>query len=66
MTLDRIDNDKAHTKENVVPACIRCNMIRGSMPYEAWINIAPSIKNTYELGLFGNWKTQPLNAKKKL
>ena len=28
--LDRIDNSGAHTKENVVPACVHCNFARGN------------------------------------
>ncbi len=65
MTLDRIDNAIGHTKENVVPACYRCNLIRGSMPYEAWLNIVSAIRDTYEKGLFGDWRTQPIARKRK-
>jgi ribosomal protein L36 len=35
MSLDRVDNSMGHTKENVKPACRRCNWIRRDMPYEA-------------------------------
>jgi hypothetical protein len=55
MTLDRINNDKGHTKNNTVPACIRCNFIRGSMPHKAWLSLVPSIKETNDKGLFGDW-----------
>jgi len=55
MSLDRIDNSKGHTVDNVVPACIRCNTIRGSMPYDAWLRIAPAIRKTRKAGLFGSW-----------
>lgn len=55
MTLDRIDNKLAHTLQNVVAACYRCNMIRGNMPYDAWLNIVPAIKDTFERGLFAVW-----------
>ena len=27
-TLDRIDNDKAHTKDNVIISCLKCNLKR--------------------------------------
>ena len=27
---DRIDNDKGHTKDNVVPCCVKCNTVRGN------------------------------------
>jgi len=63
ITLDRIDNAIGHIKENVVPACIRCNYTRGSMPYEAWILISPKMKEARELGLFGDWRSLPLNRK---
>ena len=55
MTADRIDNNLGHTKDNVVAACYRCNMIRGNMPYKAWLNIAPAIRDTVEKGLFDDW-----------
>ena len=55
ITLDRINNNLGHTLENVVPACYRCNLIRGSMPYEAWLHIAPAIRSAREQGLFGDW-----------
>lgn len=55
MTMDRIDNSKGHTITNVVPACYRCNMIRGNMPYEAWLNMVPALKDTIEKGLLDGW-----------
>lgn len=55
MTLDRIDNTRGHTKDNVMPACIRCNYLRGSMPYDAWMIIAPSVRLAFEQGAFGDW-----------
>lgn len=55
MSLDRIDNNKGYTRDNVNPSCIRCNHIRGSMPYEAWREIYPSIRRAYELGLLSDW-----------
>jgi hypothetical protein len=57
MTLDRIDNAIGHTKNNVVASCYRCNMIRGNMPYQAWMNIVPAIRNTFEKGLFQGWNS---------
>jgi hypothetical protein len=55
MTLDRIDNSLGHLASNVVPACIRCNYFRGSVPYEAWLRIVPGVKEAVDLGLFGDW-----------
>ncbi len=55
MTLDRIDNTLPHSKNNVKPACIRCNIFRGTMPYAAWERLLPELKQIRELGLFGDW-----------
>jgi len=55
MTIDRIDNDKGHMKNNVVPACIRCNYARRSMPYEAWLVVAKGMREARDKGLFGEW-----------
>jgi hypothetical protein len=55
MTLDRKDNNLGHVKSNVVPCCIRCNYARGSMPFEAWQHLAPSLRSARESRLFGKW-----------
>ncbi len=55
MTLDRIDNSKGHTRDNVVPACIRCNYARRDMPYEAWLCLTEGMRRARELGLFKGW-----------
>ena len=59
MTLDRIDNHQGHTESNTNPCCIRCNYIRGSMPYAAWAVMVPAIKKATVESLFGNWNTVP-------
>ena len=56
MSLDRVDNSKGHTINNVVPACIRCNFTRGRMPYRAWCVVATAMKAARELGFFGEWE----------
>ena len=56
MSLDRVDNSLGHLKTNVVHACIRCNYTRGSMPHEAWLLLAPAMREAREQGLFGNWE----------
>jgi hypothetical protein len=55
MTVDRVDNDLGHLQSNVVPACVRCNHVRGQMPYEAWLMVAPGMRAAREAGLFGGW-----------
>lgn len=55
MSLDRIDNLKPHNQNNVNPSCVRCNLTRGDMPYEAWLFISPKIREAREKGLFGDW-----------
>ncbi len=55
MTLDRIDNSKGHTRDNVVPAYIRCNYARRNMPYEAWLCLIGGMRRARELDLFKGW-----------
>ena len=55
LTLDRIDNSRGHTWDNVVLACYRCNLLRRDMPYEAWMRIVPAIRDARDEGLFGDW-----------
>jgi hypothetical protein len=64
IALDRIDNDQPHNKSNVTACCFRCNYIRNSMPYAAWLHLAPAIRSAYEKGLFGDWRSKPFNRKK--
>jgi len=55
MTLDRIDNLKGHSFDNVVPACIRCNYARRNMSYEAWLCLTEGMRRARELDLFKGW-----------
>jgi len=55
MTLDRVNNAVGHTKANVVPACVRCNSIRMSMPFQAWLIVAKAVRKIRLAGLFGTW-----------
>jgi len=53
--LDRIDNATGHIRLNVVPCCTRCNLIRGGMPYVAWLTVAEAVRKVFQAGLFGGW-----------
>jgi hypothetical protein len=53
--LDRIDNSKGHTFDNVNSCCSRCNYTRANMPYLAWLIVAKGMRKARELGLFGSW-----------
>jgi hypothetical protein len=55
MTLDRVDNSVGHVQSNVVPACIRCNYTRRSMPHPAWMCLVQGMREAREKGLFGVW-----------
>jgi 5-methylcytosine-specific restriction endonuclease McrA len=55
LTLDRINNNKGHTMDNVVVSCNNCNTIRGNIPYDAWLCIAPGVKQAKQSGLLDNW-----------
>lgn len=54
--LDRKDSSMSYERENIVPCCTRCNMIKNSMPYEAWTALVPAVRDANEKGLFGSWK----------
>ena len=55
MSIDRIDNDLGHLLSNVNPSCMRCNLVRGDMPYEAWLTVTEGMKKARTMGQFSNW-----------
>lgn len=55
MTLDRIDNSIGHLKNNLLPACGRCNYFRRDMPFDAWKILVPAVKEAREKGLLEGW-----------
>jgi hypothetical protein len=55
MVLDRIDNNKGHTKDNVNQSCVICNTIRMDLPYEAWVLLVPDVKEVVNSGVLDNW-----------
>ncbi len=63
ITLDRINNEGGHTKDNVVPACYRCNHTRGNMPHEAWLYLTDGMRRARLAGSFGTWADQPFSRK---
>ena len=63
MTLDRIDNHAAHSRSNVLPACIRCNLLRGDMPFPAWESLVPAVRATRIQGLFGSWGSESIRKR---
>lgn len=65
MTMDRIDNEVGYIEDNVVGACIRCNIVRGDMPYEAWLVVAKGMKEALNANLFGTWLKDLGRGKKK-
>jgi hypothetical protein len=63
MSLDRIDNSKGHTMDNVLPACLRCNFMRADIPYVVWVKFIPALQEAERNGDFGDWF--PKSAVKK-
>lgn len=63
-SLDRVDNTLGHLQDNVVTCCVRCNLVRGQMPYQAWLVVAEGMKVARERGLFGDWDGNILRKKK--
>ena len=55
LTLDRKNSSLGYLKDNCVACCIRCNLVKADMPYEAWLLIADAMRNARVLGLFGSW-----------
>lgn len=55
MTLDRIDNSLGHIRGNLNASCVRCNSVRGNMPYGAWLVLAEGMGQAEAQGLFGKW-----------
>ena len=55
ITLDRKNNNLGHLKTNVVPACLECNLTRGTMPYEAWVIVAKALREARRLGFLDGW-----------
>lgn len=58
MTLDRCDNSIGHVMTNVVSACYRCNLTRGSMPIEAWNFLIEGMRAARLAGAFGSWRSK--------
>ena len=53
--LDRIDNTKGHTEDNVVPCCYECNVARGdNFTHEEMFEIGKAIRLIKELRKYGN------------
>jgi hypothetical protein len=50
-TIDRVDNDLGHVRDNVVPACERCNYVRRNMPHAAWLIVAVAARGAYQESL---------------
>jgi hypothetical protein len=55
ISIDRIDNSLGYVTGNMNPACLRCNLVRGDMPYQAWLMVAPAMRAAYEAGEFDCW-----------
>jgi hypothetical protein len=65
MTLDRVDNSLGHLKSNVVASCMRCNYFRRDMPHDAWMMIAPKIRQARLLGLLDGWNPGTVKSQRK-
>lgn len=43
--IDRINNSRGYEKDNIVSCCTRCNMAKGSLTKEEFLNLAEKITN---------------------
>lgn len=48
--LDRIDNNKDHSPDNVVPCCTICNMMRGTLSVTDFLNHVDAIRSFQNKG----------------
>jgi len=55
ISLDRKNNKLGHLKNNVILACLNCNLTRGNMPYKAWLLVAKALRTANNLGLLTGW-----------
>lgn len=62
MTIDRIENSKGHSSDNILPSCIVCNLVRGSMPYGAFVLLVPGLKQAFASGLLNGWTPNQISA----
>lgn len=53
--LDRLDNSKGHSKDNVVPCCEKCNYLLGDLPVEAKNLLKKGLTEIREKGLLEKW-----------
>jgi hypothetical protein len=53
--LDRIDNTRGHSIDNVVPCCVKCNGILIDLPYAAKIMLGAGLKEARLAGHLDNW-----------
>ena len=56
-TLDRIDSARGYESENVVPACINCNMGKGTLSASEWFEHVARIYEYQKLGERGIHET---------
>jgi len=62
--IDRVDNNKGHTNNNIVSCCIRCNSLKSDMPTQAWMKLVPTVRRIRELGFFEQWVGHNLGSRK--
>lgn len=61
--LDRKDNLRGHSTDNVVVCCEKCNMILSDIPYEAKVLLSEGLKKINEQNLLKNWIIQTKRRK---
>jgi len=63
--LDRRDNTKGHSKDNVVPCCEKCNNILGDLPAEAKDLLKEGLTEIAKQGLLNTWTIPTKRNSKK-
>jgi hypothetical protein len=54
--IDRLDNDKGHSAGNVVPCCEKCNIILGTLPNLAKLEMREALRQIHIKDLLKDWQ----------
>lgn len=53
--VDRLDSDRGHALNNVVPCCEQCNILLTDLPWECKSLLASGLKHMRDSGVYDRW-----------
>jgi len=57
-SMDKIDTNKSYLIDNINISCLRCNLLRSDMPYDAWLIVLKGVIAADKAGDFKDWLPQ--------